>query len=85
MFENARIFRRHCHEKNHSFVSHGIELSCTLSIGVADFDPHRRKTPDDLVEATDKCLYQAKRNGRNRIGTLPRLISEDTRPLTIST
>jgi diguanylate cyclase (GGDEF)-like protein len=40
-------------------------ISVTISIGVAEFQ-EEFETPDDLVAAADKALYQAKEKGRNR-------------------
>jgi diguanylate cyclase len=37
----------------------------TLSVGVALL--HAGDTPQSLIERADKCLYAAKRNGRNRV------------------
>lgn len=37
----------------------------TLSVGVALL--HGGDTPQSLIERADKCLYAAKRNGRNRV------------------
>jgi diguanylate cyclase (GGDEF)-like protein len=40
----------------------------TVSAGVATFDLTRRlATPNDLIRAADAGLYEAKRNGRNRV------------------
>ncbi len=39
----------------------------TLSIGVATCIPQRGETPDMLIQAADKRLYQAKAQGRNRV------------------
>ncbi|HKS06319.1 MAG TPA: diguanylate cyclase [Gemmatimonadaceae bacterium] len=40
--------------------------SVTLSIGVAAF-PEAGKTPEAVVAAADEALYQAKRDGRNKV------------------
>lgn len=42
------------------------EFGCTVSAGIASFDP-RLTTPQMLYEAADKNLYEAKRGGRNRV------------------
>lgn len=46
----------------------GKPIKITLSIGVASFPTHgtEQKT---LINITDKALYQAKKNGRNRVET----------------
>ena len=42
--------------------------SCvTLSIGVAVVQPSSANTPEALIAAADAALYEAKRNGRNRV------------------
>jgi diguanylate cyclase (GGDEF)-like protein/PAS domain S-box-containing protein len=39
----------------------------TASIGVATTVPSERSTPEDLLVAADRSLYQAKRQGRDRV------------------
>ena len=39
----------------------------TISLGAADFPQSGVKTPEDLVQAADQALYEAKRSGRNRV------------------
>jgi len=38
----------------------------TLSIGIAEF-PKNGEAPESVVAAADAALYQAKRNGRDRV------------------
>lgn len=38
----------------------------TVSIGVASF-PSNGRTPDDVIHASDRALYESKRLGRNRV------------------
>ncbi|CAO3417767.1 diguanylate cyclase domain-containing protein [Azospirillum doebereinerae] len=50
--------------------------SCvTISLGVATMVPGSSRTPDQLAQAADQLLYQAKRAGRNRVqgATVPAL------------
>ena len=45
----------------------GREHSITISLGVALFPSRDVRTKDQLLKASDKALYQAKADGRNRI------------------
>lgn len=49
----------------HRFDPEGIELQCTVSIGIRLFGPTAQV--DDLLKQADQALYQAKRAGRNQI------------------
>lgn len=51
-------------EATHAVATSGL-LKATVSIGVAGLPSSVVRTPDQLVEAADKALYQAKADGRN--------------------
>jgi diguanylate cyclase (GGDEF)-like protein len=42
------------------------KVTVTVSIGVAAF-PEHGDTPEAIIASADQALYQAKRNGRNRV------------------
>jgi len=42
----------------------------TVSIGVAAF-PEHGQTLEEVVQASDKALYESKRDGRNRVTAAP--------------
>ncbi|MBI1318016.1 MAG: diguanylate cyclase [Candidatus Hydrogenedens sp.] len=53
--------------RGHAFTgTDGQALSVTSSIGVAEFGKGYQ-TPEDILRACDDALYEAKRNGRNRV------------------
>ncbi len=43
------------------------EISVTISIGVATLYPSQKSSVDNLIRYADNALYQAKRQGRNRV------------------
>jgi len=45
----------------------GIEISVTVSIGLAYFDPAESVTCEDVIKLADASLYRAKEAGRDRI------------------
>jgi diguanylate cyclase (GGDEF)-like protein len=48
----------------------GEKISITASFGVTGFDaskPFEKFSPEDLINAADKYLYQAKNEGRNKV------------------
>jgi len=55
------------------FVYGGQALPVTISLGVSAFSPSRHTRTIELVEEVDRCLYEAKRRGRNRACHLPDL------------
>ncbi len=44
-----------------------LEVNITISLGVASY-PDNGKSPAEIIEYADKCLYNAKENGRNQVG-----------------
>jgi len=58
------------------FTLNQIQLKITASFGVTSWDP--RKDPDNkdietIIREADDCLYQAKKEGRNRVKTIDEL------------
>ncbi len=53
------------------FVYSGTEIPVTMSLGVAAFDANRHHSGAELIEDSDRLLYQAKNGGRNRVAGTP--------------
>ncbi len=52
----------------------------TISIGVASSDQNLNDSIENLIKSTDKTLYQAKRDGRNRYLTHVAMLEKETNP-----
>lgn len=52
----------------HNFVSDGIRLEPTISIGIATY-PNDSQSAAALFKLADRALYKAKQSGRNRVST----------------
>jgi two-component system, cell cycle response regulator len=50
-----------------SFVYNGVDIKVTVSVGVSAVAEVGMKEPQELIGAADDALYQAKRQGRNRV------------------
>ena len=57
----------------------GISVRLTISIGAARAGA-QLETLDALVEAADRCLYAAKRDGRNRVSLVADRVASDVPP-----
>jgi diguanylate cyclase (GGDEF)-like protein len=44
-----------------------VKKSISISIGIANYEPQSKQTPDDFFKKADEELYRAKREGKNRI------------------
>jgi polar amino acid transport system substrate-binding protein len=53
--------------ETHSFELRGKNINITISIGVYTHIPQTGDTMENMVSMADKYLYEAKRNGRNRV------------------
>ncbi len=51
----------------HKFGSETEPLKVTISVGISHYPSRGIDTVDDLIRIADDALYQAKRNGRNRV------------------
>lgn len=50
-----------------NFTADAKHFSCTFSAGVISSDESEFSNADQMIEAADKALYQAKRSGRNQV------------------
>ncbi|MBT8491540.1 MAG: diguanylate cyclase [Deltaproteobacteria bacterium] len=54
---------------DHHFTRGGIEVSPTISVGLATY-PGDTSEPNELFTIADRAMYKAKRRGRNRVATM---------------
>ena len=52
---------------NRLFQHNSSKFHCTVSVGIAAYQPELKQTTTELVEAADNALYQAKAQGRNKV------------------
>ena len=53
------------------FEYNGHMHRVTISIGVSTTTPSSNTSPDNLLEAADAALYEAKDRGRNKVTLIP--------------
>ena len=65
--QHAEVIRTYVESLNMAHAPKAVHPHVTLSIGVASFDKERLNDAKSLLEAADRALYTAKREGRNRV------------------
>lgn len=58
------------------FAYDGTPFRLTISLGVAATVGDETMTPEELIRQADERLYQAKRDGRNRVVSLPAVVCD---------
>jgi diguanylate cyclase (GGDEF)-like protein len=53
--------------ENHTFQYEERRYTITVSLGLVSTEGDESLTPNDLIKQADDKLYQAKREGRNRV------------------
>ncbi len=71
--ERAELVREAVREMTGERSSRSGAQLVTVSIGLATVTPDERLSPEDLLDAADRALYQAKRQGRDRVVLAPAL------------
>lgn len=67
----AETFRRLVEELRLPHPASAVSQFITISAGVATARPTLSQSPGELIAAADKALFQAKRDGRNRVRVSP--------------
>ncbi len=73
----AEAVRRTVESAEFSCSHAGVKIS--VSIGVAELDESLRD-PDEVIARADKALYEAKRQGKNRVSPWPPNKEENSKP-----
>ncbi|MET0084381.1 MAG: diguanylate cyclase [Sedimenticola sp.] len=63
----AETINQHIKEVAIPHETSAVSNHITLSMGVATCSPTGETGVHDLIELADQCLYQAKKQGRNRV------------------
>ncbi|RJP78349.1 MAG: diguanylate cyclase [Desulfobacteraceae bacterium] len=68
MDDAIQICERFRAQVENSSISHNhLEISVTVSIGLAKFSPLKKDSMESIINLADQAMYEAKSNGRNRI------------------